>query len=186
MTSTVEPFLSEPTGSATVYPIRARTRAKIVRTGLGTGYEFYLEDPDGREKLVGSISAEYTALNPEESKLVFRTLNDEGMDSRIEIGPDGGLTLKGTLNLKTVTITSTSYTAGNETVVLVDDTTAGGIVTVTLPSANKADQRVYHIKKVGNSYNVVIDGNGSELIDGKTTQTIGSQYTSVQLVVNGS
>lgn len=84
------------------------------------------------------------------------------------------------------TVTSTSHTAGDEHVILVDDDTAGGIVTVTLPAASGNTGLQYHIKKIGTTANVVVDGNASETIDGGTTATLNTQYECITIVCDGS
>lgn len=61
-----------------------------------------------------------------------------------------------------------------------------GAITVTLPAAASNDGRVYNIKKIDSSANVVtIDANGSETIDDDTTLVIESQYTSVEIQSDG-
>lgn len=92
----------------------------------------------------------------------------------------GGL---GVLNVTTITSNATLTTS--QTVVLCD--ASSGAITVTLPAASGNDGRHYHIKKIDSSGNAVtIDGNGSETIDGETTQAIAVQYNSIQLVCDGS
>ena len=84
----------------------------------------------------------------------------------------------------TVTVTTTSHTAADDHVILVDDDTAAAQVTVTLPAS--ADGNQYHIKKLGTTANVVIDGNGSETIDGALTVTLSIQYDSIMIVADGA
>ncbi len=92
----------------------------------------------------------------------------------------GGL---GVLNVTTIT-TSTTLTT-SQTVVLCN--AASGAITVTLPTAVGNDGRHYHIKKIDSSGNAVtIDGDGSETIDGETTQVIAAQYNSINIVSDGS
>lgn len=85
-----------------------------------------------------------------------------------------------------VTVTTTAYTVFDKTYILVDDATAGGQVTITLPPAIDSTDRIIYIKKLGATANVVVDGNGSETIDGSTTQTISSQYGTLTLVCSGA
>lgn len=95
------------------------------------------------------------------------------------------LTLASKFNINTTTVTTTSHTAANEHVILVDDDTAAATVTVTLPAAVTAET-IYHIKKLGTTASVIIDGNASETIDGSLTITLTAQYESVMLVSNGT
>lgn len=80
--------------------------------------------------------------------------------------------------------TGTAITAGDSLVILVDDDTAGSTVTVTLPAA--ASGRHYHIKKLGTTANVVVDGNGSETIDGALTATLTTQFEAIHVISDAS
>lgn len=67
-------------------------------------------------------------------------------------------------------------------IILVDAST--GAVTISLPKAEYSYQTV-QIKKVDSSGNAVtIDGDGSQTIDGATTQTLSSQYDSYTVASN--
>ena len=70
--------------------------------------------------------------------------------------------------------------------VMVDDDTVGGVVTVNLPAAASSTGNVYYIKKLGTTGNIIIDANGSELIDGSLTQTITLQYVCVTVYCDGA
>ena len=84
-----------------------------------------------------------------------------------------------------VTITE-DYTAAGYTTILVNNSAADA--TVTLPAASAASERIYNIKKINSSaaYKVIIDGNGSETIDGSTTYNLYLQYESVKIQSDGS
>lgn len=96
-------------------------------------------------------------------------------------GSGGGYTI--------VNVTSTTYTAtetSGRIVILVDAATAGGNVTVNLPTAvgNTAE---FIVKKIDSGVNTVtIDGSGSETIDGTTTKVIYTQYVSISMVSNNA
>lgn len=79
-----------------------------------------------------------------------------------------------------------NYTAtATDTYINVDAT--GGAVTITLPAASGNTGLEINVKKIDSSVNgVIIDGNGSETIDGATTRTIAVQYTAYTLVCTGS
>lgn len=64
-----------------------------------------------------------------------------------------------------VTVTTTTYTAGDEHTILVDDDAAGGPVTISLDAAASRENHIYEIKKLGNTGHVTIDPNGAELIE---------------------
>ena len=85
-----------------------------------------------------------------------------------------------------VVITTTAYTAVDKNYILVDDATAGGVVTITLPAVSGVAGRIYRIKKLGATANVVIDANGAELIDGATTATLTAQYEALEVYTSGT
>ena len=84
-----------------------------------------------------------------------------------------------------VTITE-DYTAAGFATILVNNSAADA--TVTLPAASSASERIYNIKKIHSSasYKVIIDGDGSETIDGATTYSLYLQYESVKIQSDGS
>lgn len=88
----------------------------------------------------------------------------------------------------TKNITTTAYTALlTDTVLLVDDDTAGAAVTVTLPVAATAESGFFLvIFKKGTTGNVVIDGAGAETINGAATQSLVAQYESIKIVTDGN
>ncbi len=86
-----------------------------------------------------------------------------------------------------VTVTTTSHTTDeDEYAMLVDDDTAGSTVTINLPAASTVTDKVYNVKKLGTTANVIIDPNGTETIDGATTATISTQYVNLQFITDGS
>jgi len=95
------------------------------------------------------------------------------------------VTMSQKVNANTTTVTTTTHTAADEHVILVDDDTAAAAVTVTLPLAATANT-IYHVKKLGTTANVIIDGNGSETIDGALTAVLTTQYESIMLISDGS
>lgn len=88
----------------------------------------------------------------------------------------------------TTTVTTTTYTAlVTDSVILADDDTAAAIVTITLPAAATAGNGfIISIKKMGNTADVIIDGNASETIDGALTNTITLYHDWRNLVSDGS
>jgi len=90
------------------------------------------------------------------------------------------------LDVATVTTTTYAATIAN-TFILADDDTAAALITITLPAvATAGEGKVIEVKKIGNTANVVIDGNSTETIDGATTLTLSTQYESVALVCSGA
>lgn len=91
------------------------------------------------------------------------------------------------VNAKTYTLsTSANYTATLDDEVILVDASAGNR-TITLPSASSSSGHAYVIKKVDSSGNsVIIDGDGSETIDGATTVTTTTQWASFNIISNGT
>jgi hypothetical protein len=80
--------------------------------------------------------------------------------------------------------TSRQVTVGDSMVVV--DASASA-VTVTLPLAKDANQKRMAFKKLDPGGNqVIVTGNGSETIDGANTSTLSVQYSTLEIVSNGS
>lgn len=89
------------------------------------------------------------------------------------------------LQLGIVTKT-TDYTATTADYTILVDATAANR-TITLPPSSANQGRVYNIKKIDVSINtVIIDPNGTELIDLQLTKVISSQFGNAQLQCDGS
>ena len=96
-------------------------------------------------------------------------------------GGGGGYTI---VNVTTTTHTATE-TSGN-IVILVDAATAGGNVTVNLPTA-VGNTAQFTVKKIDSGVNTVtVDGSGAETIDGTTTKVIYTQHVSLSVVSNNT
>lgn len=64
---------------------------------------------------------------------------------------------------------------------------SGGAITITLPTASSAEFLPFVIKKTDSSTNTVtVDGDGSETIDGATTQILLAQYDALAVVSDGT
>lgn len=82
-------------------------------------------------------------------------------------------------------VSATGDIASTDGLVLVDAT--AGAVTMTLPLAASVPGRVFAVKKVDASGNAVtVDGNGSETIDGATTQALSAQYDVLTVASDGT
>ena len=105
---------------------------------------------------------------------VFGTDGGAGAAYTVQVGPRSNNT-GSTVNL----------TAGSNTVQTCDCTS--NAITINLPAASGATDKLFRIKKTDSSANAVtIDGNASETIDGALTFTIPIQYMSVDIICNGS
>lgn len=114
----------------------------------------------GKDSLEKSVGALLSAL-------------DAGVDSAI-------VPVTRSVITTTATLTPISQT------VIVNDTTAGAAVTITLPAAATNAGRTYTVKKIGNTANVTIDANAAETIDGATTLVLTVQYASATIYCNGT
>lgn len=95
----------------------------------------------------------------------------------------GDITSSRTLNAQNVTSQSSNYTASEVDIVLAD--ASGGSITITLPSPS-TDIDIT-VKKTDSSSNAVdIATPGSETIDGSSSLSITSQYTSRTITSDGS
>jgi len=91
-----------------------------------------------------------------------------------------------TVGRSTITVTATSYTASTDRIILVDDDTAGGAVTIDLPAAASNTDIDYNVVKLGTTASVTVDGNASETINGATTNVLSSQWDSIWIVCDGT
>ena len=83
------------------------------------------------------------------------------------------------------TVITTPVTADSSKFILVDDDVIGGDAVVNLPPASN-EGRAYHIKKLGTTGLVTVDGSGSETIDDGLTAVLADQYESIKIVSDGS
>ena len=100
-----------------------------------------------------------------------------------------GLKLTGTLDtdgfIGNTVEKSSGYTATATDYAIMCDASGGGF-TITLPAVASHTGRVYHIKKIDSSGNLVtVDGNSSETIDDATTATLASQYDAITIQSDG-
>lgn len=117
-----------------------------------------------------------------------------GDGTELALGADGTvLTSTGTTSapafetprsFTVVTETTTSRTAAVFECILVDDDTAGSLVTIDLPAASANDEII--VKKLGTTADVRLDGNAGQTIDGATTFDLTAQYAAVKIIHDGS
>jgi hypothetical protein len=88
----------------------------------------------------------------------------------------------------TTMVDTTSYTVlSTDRFVLVDDDTAAGDVTVTLPSAaTLGDGWGVDLKKLGSTGDLIIDPDGTETIDGDLTRTVRQKYEATHIISDGT
>lgn len=94
-------------------------------------------------------------------------------------------TVLGAFAFSPQTVTTSTVISETNNVILADSTS--GVVTITLPSAANKAGRVYIIKRISATKNLVkIVPNGSETIDGGTGYSLGWQYHSIALMSDGT
>lgn len=100
-------------------------------------------------------------------------------------GPPGADAIGGPVAISTKIADYTVILSDN---VLLGDTSVGAAnITFTLPTAASAVGQVFFFKKIdAAAFNVIVQGNGAELIDGSNTFIINTQYASVTMVSDGS
>ncbi len=118
-----------------------------------------------------------------DGKLYWRSSALAETDLTAASGGGGG----GSGDNLTVTSPKTgNYTASNWEFVLVNLAGASGDVTVTLPAASADKQVAIKINSQAMGKEVIVDGNGSETIDGLTTRILNTDYESIHLISDGS
>lgn len=97
----------------------------------------------------------------------------------------GSATAYVTLRSNVNSVSSSYVITSTDAVVLADAT--GGAVTVTLPTAASITGKVYTVKRINSgSNNVTLATTGGQTIDGATTQVMTIQYTSLDVISDGS
>ena len=109
-------------------------------------------------------------------------INDGGVLSEVSVSQLA--TFFNAAHFTLVTETTTARTAVAFEAVMVDDDTAAGVVTITLPASVLDDQII--VKKLGTTADVIVDGDAAELIDGAATFTLTAQFASVTLIADGT
>ncbi len=122
---------------------------------------------------------------------VFFTIDQSGQVAIPTLTTPGILVNDASGNLSTSfgpnigTIASTTTLDGTYDTVLCN--AGGGAITINLPPASSYTKKVYTIKKIDSSgHAITIDGNGSETIDGSTTQVISFQWSLIRIQSDGT
>ena len=131
--------------------------------------------------LADDLGADYTLtlpLDDGDSGQVMQS-NGSGVLTWVTPSSGGGLTVEAQ--------NSTTGLSGTDKFVKADS--SGGAITLTLPAAATAGSgAIFVIKDIGNASTnaITIDGNSSEKIDGQITQTINSDYQSIEMLCDGT
>ena len=119
-----------------------------------------------------------------DGKLYWRSYDVSETDLTAGAGGGGG---GGSGDNLSVTSPKTgNYTASNWEFVLVNLAGASGDVTITLPTASADKQVAIKINSQAMGKEVIVDGNGSETIDGSATRIMNTDYESMHLISDGS
>ena len=90
-----------------------------------------------------------------------------------------------TFEAETQTGTTINVSQGQQ-VIFADSDAAAGVVTVNLPAVSSVPVGTcFNVIRLG-AFNVTLDGNGSETINGATTWTLTTDYDSIVVISNGS
>lgn len=149
----------------------------------GTTASFTTAD---ESKLDGIAAGATVNQTPAEIKTAYESNADTNAFEDADVTKLDGIQTN--VSGSTVLVTATSYTAtSTDSVVFADDDTAAAIITVTLPSAiSVGDSFSLDIKKLGSTADIIIDGNGSETIDGDLTLTVTDKNQTIRLISDGS
>lgn len=129
----------------------------------------------------GGTGPSYPALKRNSTALEVRLADDSGFSSLAT----GTLNANGALATPITSITTT--TSLNQTYFTVLCDASSGDVTLNLPVVSSAVGRLYNVKKVDSTGNsCILDGNGSETIDGATTKVITIQWQTIQIQANSA
>lgn len=134
----------------------------------------------------GNVVNAYTQLPGGSNEGIYANyIEAEEINGATNISGSGQFIEGGPVSPSIRSITASTTASLGDYTILADAT--GGAVTVTLPPAASATRKIFNIKKTDASGNAItIDGNGSETIDGATTQTISVQNITIQIQSNGT
>lgn len=123
-----------------------------------------------------------TGIHPTTSRLFIDGSGNVGIGTT---APNSVSHIVGSQSSSITTVSTTTTLDATHFVVLADATS--GTITINLPAVSTLTGRRYTVKKIDGSANtVVLDGNGSETIDGATTQTLSGIYESLTIQNNGT
>jgi hypothetical protein len=146
---------------------RFEARASYVRTGVPS---FHIGGTSPDDPIL-SIGDSYAAFNGDVKIGNYST-------------PESSLHVDGSISMA-VTTENSNYTADENDYTILCNT---GSMTVNLPDASSVDGRIYVIKKISaTAGNITIDPNGSQTIDGASTNTeLTSQWSTMMIQSDGS
>ena len=160
------------------------------QVGIGTSSPISALDVAGKIAITAEVS---TPAQPADGKGYLYTKSDGKIYwrshdvSEVDLTAVGGGGGGGSGDNLSVTQPKTgNYTAANWEFVLVNLAGASGDVTVTLPAASADKQVAIKINSLAMGREVIVDGNGSETIDGLTTRIMNTDYESMHLISDGN
>jgi len=128
---------------------------------------------DEAETLINEMAA-LGCRSPRELELARLAL-----ENRIAVYLQGGGATRGAFR----SVTTTGSVVSGDYLLICDAT--GGAITMTLPPAALVPGRIYTFKRINAGNAVIVDGYGSETIDGALTHTLGTQWNGATVMSNG-
>ena len=101
------------------------------------------------------------------------------LENRIAAYLQGGGATRGAYR----SVTTSGNVVSGDYMIICDATS--GAITMTLPPAALVPGRIYTFKRINTGNAVIVDGYGSETIDGALTHTLSPQWNGVTVMSNG-
>lgn len=158
--------------------------ANIVMVNNGSTNTANTQNGSGIVYIGNALLNPHGSINPIAGALLY---SDAGNSNRLTIKyPDGAYVVLNGATQRNVQIKTANYLiTGSDDVVGVG--TRASVLTITLPASPVLNQcfTVKDVVGTASTYNVIVSGNGNN-IDGFPTQTISSDYASIQVIYNGT
>lgn len=191
-TTTAEDYFIDCTsGTFTVNLVSGTGKTGFIQVIRNSGAGVITVDPDG-SATIGGLST--LTLDPDESVEIIQDGSGNWRIIGISGGSSGSPGTSGTSgtsggggggNLTVTVLTSNTTLTTSVNQILLADTTSG-IFTITLPTAVGNPGLAYTIKKINQGNDLTINTTSSQTIDGSTSIVLKVQYTSLDIISNGT
>jgi hypothetical protein len=193
-TSTNCDFSSTTIGYATYSPTNTSFTGNIDEVRIMKGYCAWTTNftpPVAEYELPSGLEESYLTYATDTSDVKLFVDNVEVMSAtNSDITFSKNAIFSGSITRNTTTVNAATYDlATTDDILNVTYTTTGAVTSLTLPTAQCVDGRVIVIKDAGgnaSTYNITIDTEGTEKIDGGDTFIINGDYDSITLYSDGS
>jgi hypothetical protein len=133
----------------------------------------------------GTVSGNRVITGDPANTIRFAGFNDFTIGADVDFNAGGQGYIGGFgMAINVVPKTSDYSATKNDSTIVVD--TTGGNVMITLPTTGITGGKIFIIKKIAASNNVIIDVTGEATIDGASTKTITTQWDLLRLQFNGT